>query len=307
VRNPPPPSATLTVSKLCVPGDDGGLFNLRVDGQTAPDQPCGGQLGPLVLSPGAHKVGESAGSSTSLGDYTTVIGGDCATDGTITLAAGQFASCTITNIRATPPTPEEPTATIAVTTACVPADSPSRFDVELHQSSSELACGDSTGPIVVPAGTHVIADAVTPQADPATYRVVYRGHCSPRGVVQVKPNAHAHCVVVHIHREPPGSFTPPNACHTLLAGPQTITAGTSAVVVARILIRGKPVRDAQVELTGPGVSTRGLTGADGHARFPLKLARPGTVVVRTQRQYGCPPVPARLISILGTKAPPVTG
>jgi hypothetical protein len=322
VRKPPPPSATLTVNKICVPENDGGRFELRIDGETARDQPCGGKLGPLVVAPGVHHVGESAGSSTNLADYTTVIGGDCATDGAITLAAGQFASCTITNIRSAPPptppttpptpkpppVPEEPTGTITVTTLCVPADADSRFNVELDQQSySDLACGDSTGPMVVPAGTHAVGDAVTPQADPARYRVVYRGHCTRHGIVHVKPDAHAHCVVVHIRRRLQTSPSPPKACYTLLARPRTIRAGRPTAIVVRVTIRGKPVRFARVELAGHRLLTRALTGADGHARFALRRARPGVIVVSIQRQYGCPPVPPRRIGVIAAQTPPVTG
>jgi hypothetical protein len=44
-------------------------------------------------------VGETEGTDTNLDDYVTVIGGDCAADGSITLALDQDATCTITNTK----------------------------------------------------------------------------------------------------------------------------------------------------------------------------------------------------------------
>jgi hypothetical protein len=119
--------AFLTVTKICIPQSDGGLFNLYIGQQVAPDEPCGGSLGPLAVSVGAHRVGETAGTGTNLADYTTTLGGACAADGSITLAAGQSAVCTITNSLNPPP----PTATINITKGCVPATTKGRFTLQL--------------------------------------------------------------------------------------------------------------------------------------------------------------------------------
>src|SRR5258708_15319116 len=48
-------------------------------------------------------VGETAGSATALRNYPSVITGVCASDGNITLAAGENKVCTITNTRNGPP------------------------------------------------------------------------------------------------------------------------------------------------------------------------------------------------------------
>src|SRR4029077_12568386 len=101
----PPPQ--LTVTKLCVPASDPGLFNLLLDGTLVPngnDVLCGGSRGPFETTVGQHAVGESAGTGTSLSDYTSTIGGDCAADGSITLGLGDSATCTITNVRLGDPT-----------------------------------------------------------------------------------------------------------------------------------------------------------------------------------------------------------
>ena len=90
----------LTVNKVCVPVGDPGLFNLQIDGVTqGANAPCGGTTGPKVVTVGPHTVGETAGTGTNLANYTTVIGGDCAANGAVSLAAGDNKTCTITNTR----------------------------------------------------------------------------------------------------------------------------------------------------------------------------------------------------------------
>jgi hypothetical protein len=91
---------TLTINKVCDPTTDTGKFNLILDTVTRQaDATCGTGTGAITTSIGAHTVSESAGTGTTLSDYTTAIGGDCASNGTITLAAGDNKTCTITNTK----------------------------------------------------------------------------------------------------------------------------------------------------------------------------------------------------------------
>src|SRR4029079_18180858 len=93
---------TLTVNKVCVPTTDAGKFNLRIDGATAgtgADALCGGTTGAQVVTMGSHTVSETAGTGNDLNNYTTLIGGDCAADGSVSVGAGQNKVCTITNTR----------------------------------------------------------------------------------------------------------------------------------------------------------------------------------------------------------------
>lgn len=93
---------TLTVNKVLSPSNDPGLFNLQIDSVTkASGVGNGGTTGAQNVTIGTHNVSETAGISTNLSNYTAVISGDCATDGTITLAAGDVKTCTITNTRNT--------------------------------------------------------------------------------------------------------------------------------------------------------------------------------------------------------------
>jgi hypothetical protein len=95
--------ARLTVNKVIVPPSDTGLFNLQIDGSTAgtgANQGNGGTTGIVTLATlGLHSVGETAGTGSNLSNYTVAFSGDCATNGSITLAAGDNKICTITNTR----------------------------------------------------------------------------------------------------------------------------------------------------------------------------------------------------------------
>lgn len=90
----------LTVAKTLLPNSDTGKFNLLIDSNVdATDVGNGGTTGPQVVSIGSHTVSETAYTGTNLSDYNAVIGGDCASNGSITLAAGDNKTCTITNTR----------------------------------------------------------------------------------------------------------------------------------------------------------------------------------------------------------------
>ena len=136
-REPP----TLTVNKILVPSNDTGLFNLRIDGATAgtgANVGNGGTTGAVQVSVGSHTVSETAGTNTALADYVTVIGGDCAADGTVTLASGDDKTCTITNTRR---------PTLTVNKVLVPSNDSGLFDLLINgtEHASDVGDGGSTG------------------------------------------------------------------------------------------------------------------------------------------------------------------
>ncbi len=97
VNSSQPPK--LKVTKLLAPTSDFGTFNLTIDGiihKAAASH--NGTTGFIDVSIGTHTVGETIAAGT-LSNYIATIGGDCASDGTITLAAGETKECTITNTR----------------------------------------------------------------------------------------------------------------------------------------------------------------------------------------------------------------
>ncbi|MES2971305.1 MAG: hypothetical protein V4702_03230 [Patescibacteria group bacterium] len=114
----------LTVVKVTVPADDDGNFNLLINGtEHATDVGDGGTTGAQFAVIGANTFAEAAGTNTNLADYTSVVSGDgcggTATAGTITLAAGDDKTCTITNTRK---------GRIIVNKVTDPAGDPQSFD-----------------------------------------------------------------------------------------------------------------------------------------------------------------------------------
>jgi uncharacterized repeat protein (TIGR01451 family) len=93
---------TLSINKVCLPSSNGlERFNLQIDGSNVTtDTVCGGSTnGQIEVTVGTHTVGETGGSGTNLSNYTSVISGDCAPNGSVTLAAGDNKVCTITNTK----------------------------------------------------------------------------------------------------------------------------------------------------------------------------------------------------------------
>ena len=101
VNTPKPTGRTsLKVTKVVVPSGAKGVFNLTIDGTVwAANVGHGGTTGLVVLPPGPHQVGETAGVATALGEFVPSYSGDCNAAGAVTLVAGQASACTITNTR----------------------------------------------------------------------------------------------------------------------------------------------------------------------------------------------------------------
>lgn len=105
--------ANLQVIKHLSPTTDTGKFNLTVDGYVdATNVGHNGTTGVIPVTLGSHTVGETAGTGTSLSDYTTTYsctctGGTCTgaptTSPTITVSANDSWTCTITNTRPSTP------------------------------------------------------------------------------------------------------------------------------------------------------------------------------------------------------------
>ncbi len=142
-----PEAATLTLVKTVV-NDDAGVadaddFQAKIDGNNVAWNTA------IIVTPGAHTASE-----TNLAGYVAgAWGGDCAANGSVTLAAGEDKTCTITNDDAEP----EPEPTI---TDIVVADD--RFDtLEAAVGAAGLADDlDSDGPFTVFAPTDSAFDAL---------------------------------------------------------------------------------------------------------------------------------------------------
>ncbi len=145
---------TLTVNKTLIPSSDSGLFNLQIDGATAGTGANVGDLGTtgaVEVTIGSHTVGETAGTLTSLSDYTSVISGDCGRDGSVALAAGENKTCTITNTR-------KPKLTVIKVTD--PANDTGKFNLFVNstQYATDVSNGGTTGAQYANIGANTFAE-----------------------------------------------------------------------------------------------------------------------------------------------------
>ena len=181
----------LKVDKVCLPPADPGLFNLRIDGTTyAANAPCGGTTGPIVVNVGPHTVSETAGTGTSLADYDTVISGACAADGTITLAAGQNATCTITNTK-------KPKLT--VNKICLPPADPGLFNLRIDGTTyaANAACGGATPQVTLSAGLHTVSETAGTGTSLADYDTAISGDCAPGGTITLAAGEVKSCTITN--------------------------------------------------------------------------------------------------------------
>ena len=297
------PFALLTVNKICVPGSDGGLFNLSIGQAVGTDEPCGGSLGPLAVPVGASQVGETAGTATDLTFYTFAIGGGCAADGSVTLSSGESAICTITNSRNPPP----PTGTIDVDNTCVPATLTDRFTLRLDRSLlPAMACDQSTGPMEVATGEHSVAQLLAHITTPGLVTTI-GGDCAANGLIKLAAKRHATCTVTHHLRFAADSRRPPTLCYRLAVSPSTLIAGQRNRIRVHVAAGGKPARGARLTLSGLGAFDRVFTTASGTVNFFVRPPKTGTLTLSTQRQFGCRRAALARLAALNATPPAVTG
>jgi hypothetical protein len=189
---------TLTVNKVCVPTTDTGAFNLRIDGATAgtgANAACGGTTGAVEQSIGSHTVSETAGTATVLTNYTSVIGGQCASDGTVSLAAGDAKVCTITNTKK---------ATLTVNKVCVPTSDTGKFNLRIDGANAgtgtDALCGGTTGAVVVTAATHTVSETAGTGNNLANYTSVIGGQCASDGTVTLAPGDNKVCTITNTRK-----------------------------------------------------------------------------------------------------------
>src|SRR6266705_1566638 len=187
--------ATLTVNKVLSPAGDTGRFNLQCDTVTksaAGGVGNGGTTGAIVVTSGvAHTVGETAAVG-SLGDYDTVIGGDCAANGSVTLAAGDNKVCTITNTRH---------ATLTVNKVLSPAGDTGRFNLQCDTVTKSAAGGvgngGTTGAIVVTSGVAHTVGETAAVGSLGDYDTVIGGDCAADGSVTLAPGDQKACTITN--------------------------------------------------------------------------------------------------------------
>jgi hypothetical protein len=187
---------TLTVNKVCVPTSDTGKFNLQIDASTVggADKLCGQGTGAQIVSIGTHTVGEVAGTGTSLADYASAISGDCASNGTVTLAAGDNKTCTITNTKK---------ATLTVNKVCVPTSDNGKFNLQIDGSTvggADKLCGQGTGAQTVTATTHTVGEVAGTGTVLSNYTSVISGDCASNGTVTLNPGDNKVCTITNTRK-----------------------------------------------------------------------------------------------------------
>jgi len=236
-----PQGTTLTVRKVVVPSYDPGRFNLTIDGSTAgtgADIGNGGSTGTVSMSTGVHTVGESAGTATVLSDYSSVISGDCAPNGAITLAAGDNKACIITNTRKS-----TSRSTLTVRKVVVPSSNQGKFNLLIDGSiagtGANVGHNGSTGPVTVNSGLHSVSETAGTSSSLGNYVTSYSPNCLG-GNIYVAPGANEICTITN-HKKPM------MVVHKILI-PAT-DPGTFNLLI-----------DGSVTGTGAGVGHNGTTG-----------------------------------------------
>ena len=181
----------LTVNKVLDPAADAGLFNLRIGSTTyASDVGNNGTTGAVQLTPGSYNVNETAGTGTSLGNYTSVISGDCAADGSVTIAAGDNKTCTITNHRL---------PKLTVNKVLDPAADPGLFNLRIGSTTyaSDVGNNGTTGAVQLDTGPYNVNETAGTGTNLGNYTSVISGDCALNGDVSLSYGDNKTCTITN--------------------------------------------------------------------------------------------------------------
>ena len=244
------------IKKVVAPAGDTGRFNLLVDGAAkATNVGDGGTTGDVSVTTGSHTVGETAGTATSLSDYsastacvdTAHPGGPADTDGTVSVAKGQHWVCTITNTRKT--------GTIKVTKALSPATDAGRFSLLVDGAAKATNVGDggTTGTIAVLPGTHTVAEAAGTGTDLANYTATLSCKNTARanatdndGTLSVAAGDAWECLFTNTRKPTPPTEPPTDEPPVTPPTPVVVTAAAP-----KIQVSPDRVKPGSAKLAGP--------------------------------------------------------
>jgi parallel beta-helix repeat protein len=272
-----PESATIFVEKSCQPAGDPGSFNLQVNGTTLGAPASCGQSRSATLTPGTYTVSESGAAGTNLADYETSIGGACNGQGQITLAAGQSATCTITNVRK---------ATLTIHKSCQPANDTGSFNLRIDGSTvgAAASCGDDRTTKLSP-GSYTIDETGAGGTNLSDYDSTIGGACAANGSITLSASQSATCTITNVRE---ATLTVNKACQPtsdtgrfVLAvnpGNHTNEVGCGGSLVVQL----SPGSYTVSETAGPGTNLSDYDRTIGGA-----CAANGSVTLRPDQSASC--------------------
>jgi parallel beta-helix repeat protein len=214
------PITRLTIIKSVI-NDNGGTkvvgdFPLFIDGFSVMSGVAS------TTSVGAHTVSETPQAGYTAGVWS----GDCATDGTITLAPGQVATCTITN------DDNEPSLTLQK--VVVNNNGGTAMTADWTVTATGPTGFSGSGPIVpngasFDAGTYNLSES-GPAGYTASAWVCIGGNQTDGDTVVIGLGENVLCTITNDDNPPPTPPPPANACSNLLVAPAgyTLQNGTKA-------------------------------------------------------------------------------
>lgn len=232
---------TLTVRKILIPANDSGKFNLRIDGvNQAFAAGNNGTTGAITTTVGTHSVSEVAadGTGTDLANYTTTFGGECSATGSVTLAAGDSKTCTITNRRnatlATLTGVLQVVTQLKVVKQLLPATDAGRFALfidgqipgGIFGGAANVGHNGTTGFVTVAAGPHFISESGSLGTDANNYTASFSANC-PGGHITLQPGVSETCTITNIRKHGASTYGPGTHTVTVCAsGPSCTIYGT---------------------------------------------------------------------------------
>jgi hypothetical protein len=261
----------LIVNKVIVNDNDGTKvisdFPLFIDGNSV----TSGVASTTTI--GLHTVSETSDSG-----YTTTIGGNCAADGTITLALGDVKTCTVTNDDITPVVPPSSGGGGSYVYVSIPPL------IDVVKVPSPLALPDGSGSVKY---TYTLSNIGTVSMNDVT---MVGDTCSPITLISGDANANTRLDV---------NETWVYTCSTILTKTHTniVTAsgwgnGINATDVANAtVIVGVPVVPPLIHVTKVP-SPLVLSAGGGMITYTNKVTNPGTVALSNVRLIDdkCDPV-----------------
>jgi hypothetical protein len=132
-----------------------------------------------------------------------------------------------------PEPPLEQTGTVEIEKQCLPAGTRGRFQLEFDEHVFFLACGESTGPVVVAVGHNRVGEVAVSRVT-SRYKTTVGGDCAPDGSFTLSAGEHVLCIVTNTLVKPVPPLIPPAACYALSVRHRTATVDKRVFVFARV-------------------------------------------------------------------------